>query len=129
MSKKRVFISFDFDNDATLKEFLVGQSKLADSPFEFTDASVKKHLDGDWKEKVKGRISRSDLVVVICGTNTHTATGVAEELTITKELGKSYFLLWGYSGKTCTKPTTASTSDLIYEWKWDTLKQLIGGAR
>ncbi len=36
----RLFISYDYDNDAALKELLVGQSKLPDSPFEFTDASV-----------------------------------------------------------------------------------------
>ena len=51
----RLFISYDFDNDATLKDFLVGQSKNEDSPFEFADASVKAHLTGDWKEKVKGQ--------------------------------------------------------------------------
>src|SRR3712207_1296734 len=58
----RLFISYDFENDATLKDFLVGQSKNDDSPFEFADASVKAHLTGDWKEKVKGRISRADQV-------------------------------------------------------------------
>jgi hypothetical protein len=30
--KKRVFVSFDFDNDKILKEFIIGQSKLPDSP-------------------------------------------------------------------------------------------------
>ena len=41
MAKKKVFISFDFDNDNTLKEFIVGQAKLADSPFEVSDHSLK----------------------------------------------------------------------------------------
>jgi len=26
MAKKRVFVSFDFDNDKTLKDFIIGQS-------------------------------------------------------------------------------------------------------
>ena len=30
MAKKRVFISFDYDHDETLKTFLVGQSKHSD---------------------------------------------------------------------------------------------------
>lgn len=37
MAKTKVFISFDYDHDETLKEFLVGQSKLPDSPFELAD--------------------------------------------------------------------------------------------
>lgn len=41
MPKKRVFVSFDFDNDKTLKDFIVGQSKLPDSPFDVADHSLK----------------------------------------------------------------------------------------
>ena len=41
MPKKRVFVSFDFDNDKPLKEFIVGQSRLSDSPFEIVDLSLK----------------------------------------------------------------------------------------
>lgn len=126
---KRVFVSFDYDHDLTLKTFLVGQSKLTDSPFALVDASVKEHLTGDWKQKVKDRISRADLVVVLCGAQTHTATGVAEELRITKELKKEYFLLAGYPDKTCFKPTSADSGDTLYKWTWDNLKKLIGGAR
>ena len=51
MAKKRVFISFDYDNDETLKTFLVGQSKHDDTPFDFADVSIKEALTGDWKEK------------------------------------------------------------------------------
>jgi len=41
MAKPKVFVSFDYDHDETLKEFLVGQSKLKDSPFELADWSIK----------------------------------------------------------------------------------------
>lgn len=129
MAKKRVFISFDIDNDLGTKTMLAGQSNLPDSPFEFKDNSVKDHLTGDWKEKVRKRMDNVDVVIVLCGTKTHTATGVAAELQIAKDKKKPYFLLWAYEGKQCTKPTTASVLDKIYEWKWDTLKQLINGAR
>jgi hypothetical protein len=129
MAKKRVFISFDFDHDEDLRNLLVGQAKNPDSPFDIADWSVKEHLTGDWKEKVRERIRRTDLTIVICGEWTHTATGVAEELRITREEGKPYFLLWGRADKKCTKPKTALESDKIYKWTWDNLKKLIGGAR
>jgi len=129
VTKKRVFISFDIDHDEGAKKMLAGQAKLPDSPFEFKDNSVKEHLTGDWKEKVWRRMDNVDVVIVLCGTQTHTASGVAAELSIAKEKRKPYFLLAAYSDKHCTKPTSASSSDKIYKWTWDNLKKLIGGAR
>src|SRR5947207_1669880 len=101
MAKKRVFISFDYDHDEDIKMLLAGQAKNSDSPFDFKDSSVKEHLTGDWKEKVRRRMDNVDVVVVLCGESTHTARGVAEELKIAQEKKKEYFLLTGYSGKAC----------------------------
>lgn len=129
MGKKRVFISFDYDHDEGAKIMLAGQARHSDSPFEFTDASVRDHLTGDWKEKVRRRMDNIDLVIVLCGEKTHTASGVAAELEIAQAKGKEYFLLAAYSDKTCTKPTSARWADKIYGWTWDNLKALIGGAR
>ena len=51
MAKKRVFISFDFDNDKKLKDFIIGQSKLPDSPFEVMDHSLKEAApEKEWEE-------------------------------------------------------------------------------
>lgn len=128
-TKKRAFISFDIDNDDGAKKMLAGQAKLPDSPFDFKDNSVKYHLTGDWEQKVRQRMDNIDVVIVLCGTKTHTATGVAKELTIAKEKKKPYFLLAAYSDKHCTKPTSASSSDKVYKWTWDNLKKLIAGNR
>jgi len=129
MAKQRAFISFDVDNDSDAKMLLAGQAKLEDSPFDFNDASIKEPLAGDWKEKVKRRMDNIDIVIVLCGTKTHTAKGVADELQIARDKKKSFFLLAAYSDKTCTKPTTALDSDKVYKWTWDNLKTLIGGGR
>jgi len=129
MSKKRVFISFDYDHDETLKTFLVGQSKHQDSPFELTDWSIKEPITGDWKAKARTRIKSVDIVAVICGEHTDTATGVSAELTIAQEENVSYFLLKGYSDKTCVKPKAAKSTDKLYNWTWENLKILIGGGR
>ena len=129
VAKKRVFISFDYDNDEGAKTMLAGQAKLADSPFDFKDASVKEHLTGDWKEKVKRRMDNVDVVVVLCGAHTQTAAGVAAELEIAREKQKPYFLLAAYSDKSCSKPKSAAATDKLYKWTWDNLKSLIGGGR
>ena len=129
MAKPRVFISFDIDHDEGAKIMLAGQAQLPEAPFEFKDASVKEHLPGDWKDKVSRRMDNIDVVIVLCGTMTHTATGVAHELQIAREKHKTYFLLAAYSDKTCTKPTTADAADNIYKWTWNNLKTLIHGGR
>lgn len=129
MGKKRVFISFDFDNDEGAKIMLAGQAKHPDSPFDFTDASIKYHLTGDWIEKVERRMENIDIVIILCGTKTNKAAGVAEELRIAQKKRKAYFLLAAYSDEDCVKPTSASSTDKVYKWSWENLKTLIGGGR
>lgn len=127
-SKIPVFISFDYDHDATLKEFLVGQAKNDDSPFFIEDWSIK-DPSNDWEDKAKGRIKRADQVIVICGKHTDTATGVNVEIKLAREVGTPYFLLAGYSDGENEKPTAALSTDKMYKWTWKNLKALIAGAR
>jgi hypothetical protein len=129
MIKQRAYIAFDYDHDEDLRMLLAGQAKHPDTPFEIKDRSLKEPLTGDWKNKVRRRMDNVDVVIVICGQHTHTASGVAAELTIAREAKKPYFLLKGRSDKTCTKPTSALASDKMYNWTWDNLKALIHGSR
>lgn len=123
---QRAFISFDYDNDARLKDLLIGQSKHSDSPFVIHDWSLKEP-SSDWKARARRQIRASGLVIVLCGRQMASATGVAVELSIAQEEGVSYFLLAGYDDS--TKPTTAKPGDKLYKWTWDNLKSLVGGAR
>jgi hypothetical protein len=129
MALTRVYISFDFDHDDDLKTLLVGQSKHEDSPFAIADWSIKDPITGDWKKKARELIRAVDVVAVICGNDTATATGVAEEVKIAQEEEISYFLLAGRATGTNEKPTTAKASDKVYKWTWENLKTLVGGGR
>jgi hypothetical protein len=44
MARQKLLVSFDFDNDATLKMLFVNQSKHPDAPFDIWDSSVKVDL-------------------------------------------------------------------------------------
>lgn len=129
MAKRRVFISFDYDHDVVLKTFLVGQAKLPDSPFELADWSIKEHIDQDWKSKARGRIRAVDVMAVICGLHTDTATGVSAEVRIAQDEGKPYFLLAGYRDKVNVRPRAANSTDKLYKWTWENLKSLVAGNR
>lgn len=129
MSKTRTFISFDYDHDSDLKNLLVGQAKNDDSPFSITDMSIKETITKEWKDDARRRIRRCDVVVVICGEYTNTASGVSAELEIAREEGIPYFLLCGRSKQKCIKPKSAKVVDKIYDWTWENLKLLINGDR
>jgi len=126
---KRVYISFDYDHDDDLKTLLLGQAKNPGSPFEIADWSIKEPVTSNWKETARTRIRAVDVVAVICGNYTHTATGVAAEVSIAQQENIPYFLLAGRSSGGNKKPTTAKTGDTIYKWTWENLKKLVGGAR
>jgi hypothetical protein len=129
MAKTRVFTSFDYEHDGDLLVMLLGQAKNPDSPFEIADWSLKEPLPGDWKEKIRPRISAVSQIAVICGHFTVNAAGVAAEVNIARELGKPYFLLGGRATGVNKKPRTALPSDKVYDWNWRNLKNLIAGLR
>lgn len=52
---KRIFISFAKE-DINLRDFLRGQSRNENSPFEFVDMSVKEPWDNKWKTNCRTRI-------------------------------------------------------------------------
>ncbi len=129
MAKTRVFVSFDYDHDEDLRKLLSGQAAHNNSPFEMSDWSLKEAMSGDWKAKVRTRIRSVDVVAVICGKNTDTATGVSAEVIIAQEEKIPYFLLQGRKTGGCKKPKAALANDKLYDWTWDNLSKLIGGAR
>jgi hypothetical protein len=122
-TKKKVFVSFDFDNDKILKEFLIGQSKNSDSPFEVTDVSLKEAApEKDWEEKAKVKIKSADVVIVMVGPQTHKAPGVLKEVKFANELKKKIIQLIGYKDGDYTRVEGAGT---LYSWNWENLKKLL----
>lgn len=120
----RVFVSFDYDHDRALKTMLVGQSRLAASPFKIADWSLKQESRG-WRADARRRIERSDLVIVICGRHTHEAAGVADEIAIAKTAGVRYELLRGRKEGFVRRPKgTSWLFDEIHPWTWKGLRAM-----
>lgn len=123
MAKKKVFISFDFDNDRALKDFVIGQSRLPESPFEVIDHSLKEAApERSWKEKARARIARADIVLVIAGAHTHRAPGVRAEVEMAREAGVPIVQMIGYSNRNCP---TVPNAGRVYAWSWENLKNLL----
>lgn len=124
MATKRAFISFDFDSDKALKDFIVGQAKLADSPFYIVDTSLKEAAPmKSWEEKARAAIRRSDIVIVMVGPNTHKAPGVLKEVKMAREEGVKIVQVIGYKDG---KYTAVPDAGQLYAWNWENLKKLLG---
>ncbi len=124
MAKKHVFVSFDFDNDKILKEFIIGQARLPDSPFDVIDTSLKEAAPmKTWEDKARASIRRSDLVLVMVGSKTYRAPGVLKEVQMAREEGIRIVQMIGYRDGTYTSVPNAGR---LYAWNWDNLKKLFG---
>ncbi len=124
MYKKRVFVSFDFDNDKVLKDFIIGQSRLTDSPFEVIDTSLKEAAPmKTWEDQARAAIKRSDIVVVMVGPKTHKAPGVLKEVGMAREEGIPIVQVIGYKDGDYTAVANAGR---LYAWNWDNMKKLLG---
>ncbi len=123
MAKKRVFVSFDFDNDKILKDFIIGQSRLDDSPFEIVDCSLKEAApEKDWEEKAKRAIARAEVVMIMVGPKTYKATGVLKEVKFARDLNIDIFQVIGYKDGNYT---AVPDGGRLYSWNWDNLKKLL----
>ncbi len=123
IAKKRVFVSFDFDNDRVLKEFIIGQSKNGDSPFEVIDHSLKEAApEKDWEKKAAAAIARSEIVLVIVGEKTHKAAGVLKEVAMARKAQVKIVQIIGYRDREYTPVPDAGR---LYSWNWENLKKLL----
>ncbi len=121
--KKRVFISFDFDNDKALKDFIIGQSRWPDSPFEVFDHSLKEAApEASWETKADNAIARSEIVLVMVGPKTHRAPGVLKEVAMARKRGIKIVQIIGYKDGNYTPVPDAGR---LYAWNWPNLKTLL----
>lgn len=120
--KKRVYVCFDFDNDKKLKDSIIAQSRLEDSPFEVSDWSMKESApEKDWEDEASMRIDRSDVVIVMLGNLTYKAPGVLKEVEMARQAGKPIYQIIGYKD---TSPTPVPNAGRPLSWNWENLKRL-----
>ncbi len=122
MNRTPVYISFDYDNDRVLKEFIIEQAKNADSPFSVIDHSIKQAVSGNWVADAERRIKKSDVVLVMVGSKSHSAQGVKIEVDLARKHGKKVVQVIGYRD---SSPTPVSNAGILYRWNWPNLKKIL----
>lgn len=120
----RLFVSFDFDNDRVLRDFIIGQAKLPDSPFEVTDVSLKEAApQADWEAKARRAIAGADKFVIMLGSDTARASGVLKEVQMAIQLGKPRYQIIGY--RDGSADWAVPGGGRVYRWDWDNLKNIL----
>lgn len=122
--KRRVFVSFDYDHDLALRNFIIGQARLNDSPFLVADHSLKEAAPEPlWELRARRAIARSEIVLVMLGPRTRFAKGVLKEIRMAKELGRPIVQIIGYrDGSAGLRIPGAGR---VYAWNWSNLKKLL----
>lgn len=122
--RTRVFVSYDFEHDKVLKDFIIGQARLPDSPFQVSDHSLKEAApQRDWEAKARAAIRRADKFVVMLGPKTRHASGVRKEVALAKSLGKPRFQIIGY--RNGSRTWAVPDAGVTYSWNWANLKKLL----
>ena len=122
--RKKVFISFAIE-DENVRDLLVGQSRNKNTPFEFTDMSVKEPWDNSWKTQCRERIKSCHGVLVLVSKNTYKADGVHWEIKCAKEEGLPIKAIYAYKdSKNCRLPDELKRQH-IYKWSWKNITKFI----
>lgn len=121
---KRVFISFAIE-DETYRDFLVGQARNENSPFEFVDMSVKQPWSEQWKTNCRKKIRGCDGMIALVSKNTSKADGQLWEVNCSKE--ESVPVRGVYVSKDDRPSTLPSefSGVRVMNWTWDNIKSFI----
>ncbi len=124
MTQKRVFVSYDFDNDEFLKDSIISQAKNPDSPFEVSDVSLREEApQAEWETRTRAAIARADIFLVMLGSKTRQAPGVRKEVRMANAFAKMRLQIIGYDNG--SEDWAVPNAGPIYKWSWPNLKNLL----
>lgn len=126
MANPRAFISFDFDNNSTERLLFVGQSNHSKTPFNIEDWSSKTALpQKQWEELIKVKINKCNLLIVLVGKKTATATGVVKEILFAKSQDVPIFGVYVDGANNQTDLPTGLQRDRTINWNWESIANAI----
>ena len=121
---KIIFISFAIE-DENLRDFLRGQSRNTNSPFEFVDMSVKQPWDSQWKTKCRTRIRGCDGMISIITRNTKKADGQIWEMNCAIDEGIPLLAIYGNKDHIgATIPNECGYLPVV-DWNWEKISAWI----
>lgn len=126
MADPRAFISFDFDNNSLEKTLFSGQAKNSRTPFNIEDWSSKTSLPQKvWEALIEEKINKCNLLIVLVGKKTSTATGVVKEIAFAKSQDVPVFGVYVGGANTSTDLPTGLQRNRTIDWDWGKIANAI----
>jgi hypothetical protein len=126
MANPRAFISFDFDNNSGEKLYFVGQAKNSRTPFNIEDWSSKVSLpQKEWEELIEGKINKCNILIILVGKKTYTATGVVKEIAFAKSQNVPVFGVYVGGADSSTDLPAGLQRNRTIDWNWEAIANAI----
>ena len=129
MAKKRVFISYDYDNDKHYKNLLLAWD--ANKQFDFyisdysADVSIKSTNATAIKSTLSRYINQGTVFLVIVGKNTHKSDWVKWEINKAVELGKKIVAVKTDRGNTSPSELMGVGASWAMSFTYDAISKAI----
>ena len=122
--KNRVFVSFAIE-DKWAKDYLVGQAKNGNSPFDFTNMSLSEPFDEKWKTQCRERIKQCDGMIAFVSKNTAKADGAIWEVKTSKQEGIPVIAVYTTTdNRPATLPSEYNGVSKV-DWTWSNIKSFL----
>ena len=118
----RIFIAFAAE-DAWSRDLFVGQAKNKETPFSFSDMSVKEPFDEKWKTRCRSKIKGCDGLIALLSKKTWNADGARWEMKCADEEGLPCLGVHIHKDDKGAKPPELKGK--VIEWNWDGIKQFL----
>lgn len=123
MSKKKIFVSFDTENDSAFKNIIVGKSQEKNAKYKVANWSMKPDAkNAKWLKDVKYKVTRCDMLVVMVGKNTYRAPGVIKEVEFATDANMKIVQINAAGGEV----QAVNDAGVAYDLKTDDLSELLG---
>ena len=132
MAKKKIFISYDYDNDKHYKNLLVAWDKNSLFDFSFYDASVDVSVDSTdaaaIKRTISARINNATYFLCIVGKHTHKSGWVKWEIEKAVELKKKLVAVKTDSDNTSPTAILGVGASWAMSFTFDSIKKAVDNA-
>ena len=126
MANPRAFISFDFDNNEGQKNYFVGQSKNARTPFTIEDWSSKQELaQTQWQSIIETKMKKCNMLIVLVGRSMSSAHGVNKEIAMAIKNDVPYFGVYVDSASSSSTLPIGLLRSRVIPWTWDGVSGMI----
>lgn len=119
--KKRIFVSYYYEKDRAIKRLLKAWSKNDKFDIEFEDMSADVSLatktDDELKRELTARINKSDIVLVLIGSHTHSRKWVDYEVGEAVRLAKPIVAVKQNRSNTSPKKLKGAGADWVYGFR------------